>query len=88
MIAITAAQNVPTAILKGTPVHLSDSDVSAAFWQTADLLDNDHYGPATIELSIGAFELPDEEWRDLYVVTEPIVAEWITPPEHEGHTLH
>lgn len=88
MVAITIAETSPTAIIMGTPIHLSDSDVSAAFWQTADLIDTDHSGPALVELAEGSFTLTQDEWEALYLVTEPIVAEWLTPAEHEGHTIH
>ena len=78
------AKSSPSAILGGREVALTDGDINLGFWNTADLFDERHQGPATLTLESGTYVVTEAEWHNLYYLTDPIVRGWLT----EGHTLH
>lgn len=50
-------------------VVMSERELLRAWWETADLHDTDHAGPAAVLVGPNTLDLNEEQWRSLYVAT-------------------
>lgn len=56
--------------VNGQTIFLSEADIDRAFWETADLYDTDHCGPAAVTVGAQTLVLAERDWNALYAATE------------------
>jgi len=50
-------------------ISLSETEMVRAWWETADLYDNDHSGAAAVTIGNEMIPLSEEQWQKLYADT-------------------
>lgn len=56
--------------VNGNHYYLNEAELDNVFWHTADLYDNMHRGAAPVTLGSSTVVLSQDQWQDLYDITE------------------
>ena len=70
MIQFEALETSYRMKINGKSYMLSEADIDAAFWATADLIDHDYTGAAPVTLGSKTVVLTEPQWQEVYDITE------------------
>lgn len=87
-LAFQARNETAQVTVNGLSVILTDDQVTEVWHQTADLYDDDHFGPANILLGSRVVTLHESQWQSLYTHASAYIEREFWAEMLEENVLH